>query len=113
MMTMVAGLLVDRPLPAHASVSVQMEDFRFNPRNELLAQGAQLTWINSGTVNHTSTQDGPCVLEHGPGHTVDVSNERHAWAAGRYHLPLQRTTRSCTGIGARPGHGLPARWTLR
>ena len=53
MMTMAVALLATA-LPAHASVSVQMEDFRFNPRNELLAHGTQLTWFQVivGAMEH-------------------------------------------------------------
>ena len=81
---MVAGLLATA-LPAHASVSVQMEDYRFNPRNEPLAQGAQLTWFNSGTVNHTSTQDGPLKFWNtGQVAPSTFSNAVTLWAAGRF-----------------------------
>ena len=83
-MLMVAGLLATA-LPAHASVSVQMEDFRFNPRNELLTQGAQLTWFNAGTVNHTSTQDGPLKFWNtGQVASSTFSNAVTLWAAGRF-----------------------------
>jgi plastocyanin len=83
-MLMVAGLLAIA-LPAHASVSVQMEDFRFNPRNELLAQGAQLTWFNSGTVNHTSRQDGPLRFWNtGQVAPSMFSSAVTLWAAGRF-----------------------------
>jgi plastocyanin len=83
-MTMVAGLLAIA-MPAHASVIVQMEDFRFSPKNELLPQGTQLPWFNAGTVNHTSTQDGPLKFWNtGQVAPSMFSDAVTLWAAGRF-----------------------------
>ena len=81
---MVIGLL-GPAFPARASSSVQIEDFRFSPRNELLLLGSQLNWYNAGTVSHTSTQDRPLRFWHvGQVAPSTFSDSTTMWAAGRY-----------------------------
>jgi len=42
------------------SFTVKMLDFRFEPRNLTIAPGDTVTWVNQGTVQHTTTSGTSC-----------------------------------------------------
>jgi plastocyanin len=56
--TLVALVATVVPRPALA-VSVSIVDFGFDPSTVGIGQGDSVIWTNTGSVTHTSTQDGP------------------------------------------------------
>jgi plastocyanin len=85
---LVSVALIATSAPAQAVTTVQIGDFFFSPTPVKVAQGGTVAWHNGGSVNHTSTQNGPLSL----------------WSSGTIHAGSTSASVLLRAAGAYPYH---------